>query len=325
MRDVWIGDSFDERVGELLAKPDIALHLTGSLKTKGVYRWGQYATRNLGKGWTVDGDAEIFLEPTQEDNQPVYCLAGPAARVSGIRTRGNHSTLVNRWTGSLRTGGVLLEGDGVIDGVSFADFGSHGAETFVGIVTGGSGPAAITNCVYWNHDAPSSNDQVSVFVIMGLEFTPGPLRSVALMEGNQVTAPNSKQVQAHTIYQTTQGLIQHNKSIGADVFVYGDYFVTKGIAIKENVAENCIHGVQLKLSPGASGSEPFSHEDYKIGVNKFESSGAAVSLDTVGPATAQRYIRNIAVDASLSVEALGGAQFNWINQQRASSKGCRFF
>lgn len=348
MPEIWITDSFagpqlgtrdnpfsvrralelDALLASLLHVEGLALHFYGSFKTKGVYRWGQYATRNLGKGWTVEGDAEISLEPIEIDSQPIYCLAGPASRVSQIRTTGNHSKFVEDWTGTLRTGGVLLEGDGSIDGVTFSDFGSFGAETFVAIITGGSGEASIKNCVYWNHDPSASNDQVTVFAIMGMEKEPGPLRSFALMEKNQTTALGSKLVQAHTIYQTSNGLIHHNKSIGADVHVYGDYYATKGVVIEENEAENCVHGVQLKLSPTAGDDtelpKSFSHENYTIGVNRFQSSGANVSLDTVGPSTPARYIKGIKVHSSLTLENFGG-EVTRFGEDLNSKKGCNPF
>jgi hypothetical protein len=299
---------FDKLLDSLLHTSDLAVHLSGAFKTKGAYRWGQYATRNLGAGWTVDGVAEVALDPVaiaDIDSQPLYCLAGPAARVTGIRTRGNHSKLASGWKGTLRTGGVLLEGDGAIDSVRFSDFGSKGAETFVGIVSNGAGDARITGCAFDEFDPTSSDDQVTVFAIM-CELAADAYRSDALMENNSVVASGKNQVQAHTIYQTLKGRVQKNRSASALVGYYGDYYRTKHVDISLNEFLGCEHGVQLKLSPTPEDiARNFAHEDYTIGPNRIESSGANVSIDTVGPPTDSRFIR-VSVDRSLTLENFGG-------------------
>lgn len=301
---------FDALLAFLRPTDDLALHFAGMFKTAGVYRWGQYASRNLGRGWTVDGDAEIALDPdaiTAIDGQPLYCLAGPASRVSGVSTRGSHSVLADRFPASLRTGGVLLEGDGEIDDVKFWDFGSKTDESFVGIVTGGSGRAAITNCLFDGYDPTKSNTQVTVFSIMGADDRSAPRRPFVLMEGNRTIASGDNHVQAHTIYDADSGLVGRNYSDGARIGYYVDYWISKGIKIVGNRFGGwCEHGVQVRLSPTPLPiAEDFSHEDYEIGENDIQSWGANVSLDTMGPSTSTRFIRNFSVHPSLSLENSG--------------------
>lgn len=297
---------FDALMRFLRPTDSLAVHYEGRFKTAGVYRWGQYASRNLGAGWTIDGAAEIELDPDAVsimDGQPLYCLAGPATRASGITTRGNHPALADRWTTSLRTGGVLLEGDGAIDGVQFRAFGSRSDETFVATVADGTGPASITNCLFDDFDPASSDTQVTVFLI-------GGKRSFALMEGNETRASGQGNwVQGHTIYEASEGVVRNNRSTGAKVGYYADFWTNRNRTIQNNHFLGCEHGVQLTLSPTA-GDDPdlpkyFSHEDYTIGWNEIESSGANVSLNTLGPSTATRFIRNIEVDSRLSLENYG--------------------
>lgn len=293
---------FDALLASLRPTDSLAHRWEGSFKTRGVYRWGKFASRNLGKDWTVDGAANVSLDSdaiTDRDSQPLFCLAGPARSVKGITVRGNHSSLANGWQGSLRTGGVLLYGQALIDGVTFKDFGAIGAETFVAEIVG-SGD--ITDSLFTDFDPQSSDDQVTVFRTIASEN--GELASTvrAIHEHNTTNAPGSKLVQAHTIYQSP-GLIRFNKSVGADVLYYGDYFNNRDITIEENDADACLHGVQLKLSPTPRPqADSFSHENYTIGPNRFRSSGANVSLDTCGPSTSTRFIRRIAIDAGLSLE-----------------------
>jgi len=54
---------FDALLAFLLNQDNLAVHFAGSFATRGVYRWGQFAGRNLGKNWTVDGGAEITIDP----------------------------------------------------------------------------------------------------------------------------------------------------------------------------------------------------------------------------------------------------------------------
>jgi hypothetical protein len=305
---------FDGLMRLLQSDDSLALHLTGRFGTKGVYRWGQYASRNLGRDWTVDGEAELSLDPSaiaDVDGQPLYCLAGPARSVTGIGTIGNHSRLADRWKSrgqSLRTGAVLIEGDGSIDDVTLSDFGSLGAETFVAIVAKGSGQASITRTHFKDFDPSTSDSQVTVRAVTGMESEPGLPRPFVLMEENLTEASGSNLVQAHTIYQALRGLVRYNTGRGIDIGYYGDYYATKGIKIVDNDFE-CRHGVALYLSPTAGADtelpKSFSHEDYTIGWNRIVSSGANVSLNTNGPSTATRFIRHIAVDARLSLESFG--------------------
>lgn len=294
---------FDSLLDTLLPQESLSLHWAGSFKTQGVYRWGQYARRNLGKGWTIDGTAEIALgTPSNVDNQPIYCLAGPAASVKGITARGNHAALSHGWRGSLRTGSVLLEGAATVDGVTSKDFGAVGAETFVVEIVG-SGD--IRNSVFTEHDPDCSNDQVTVFRTIASENGESTSPVTSIHEHNLTNAPGSKLVQAHTIY-LSPGVVRLNKSVGADVLYYADYFKNSDRTIEHNDAKDCIHGVQLKISPTAGTDlempKYFSHERYVIGVNNFQSRGVNVSLDTCGPPTDTRFIRNISVARSLSLE-----------------------
>jgi hypothetical protein len=129
-------------------KTALAVHMEGRFKTKGVYRWGQYASRNLGKWWAVDGDAEVAIDPdaiTDVDSQPLYCLAGPAQFVGGLTTIGNHSALADRWKAArqtLRTGSVVIEGDGAIERVTMRNFGALGLESFIAVVSAARARAA---------------------------------------------------------------------------------------------------------------------------------------------------------------------------------------
>jgi hypothetical protein len=301
---------FDALMAFLSGDDNLAHHWYGRFGTKGCYRWGGYATRNVGNGWTIDGDAEMAIDPnaiadSAIDGQPLYVIAGTARSVTGITTLGNHSALADRWRArgqSLRTGGVLLYGVASMDRVTFKGFGAIGAETFVAEIVGSG---SIADCEFTAHDPSSSNDQVTVFRVIGSENGEASSVIPCLMEGNTTNAPGSKKVQAHSIYQCP-GVVRNNKSVGADVFYYADYWDNRDITIEDNEADDSIHGVQLKLSPTPLPiAEKFSHERYTVGPNRFASSGAQVSLDTCGPATSTRFIRDITIDESLSVENFG--------------------
>ena len=290
--DVYISSGDLDALLPNPTEESLAIHLSGAFTTKG----RSFATHNLGKNWTVDGDAEIALQDvTDMGGQPYYCLTGNASSVSGLTLRGNHS----KPSGARRTGGVLLYGDGQIDGVTFRDFGSSGSETFVALITDSPGPASITNCLFTDFNPTTSDTQVTVYFIAGD-------RKQVLMEGNETRA-NGGWVQGHTIYQARKGLVRNNRTYGARIGYYGDYFSTRGITIEGNKFIGCEYGVQLQLSPTSEIADPgyFSHEDYTIGRNEIESSGANVKLDTLGPSTATRFIRGIAVDASLTLENYG--------------------
>jgi hypothetical protein len=337
MRDVTISQAdapnaqaFDALMASLLPEDNLAIHYKGSFRTAGVYRWGQFAKRNVGKGWTIDGDAEISIDSPTQDNQPLFCLAGSAQSVKGITVRGNHSVLAKTWQGSLRTGGVLLDTKGTIDSVTFKDFGAKRApnqpksissETFVAEAIGGG---SILNCTFTEHDLASTDDQVSVWRSMAAENGEFMLEEPCLQEGNTTNAPGSKWVQAHCIYGLP-GFVRKNKSIGGYAFYYGDFYKTKGVKINDNTADQCTYGVQLKLSPTAGDNTElpkyFSHEDYEIGLNRFGSSRAQVSINTYGPMTATRYIRGIRVHNALTLENFGG-EVERFGEDLNARKGC---
>lgn len=289
-KDVYIsGGDLDAKLPNP-TEESLALHLSGAFTTKG----RAFASHNLGRNWTVDGEAEISIEAPEIDGYPLYCLAGPARSVSEITLRGNHSRLAKQ---PLRTGGVLLYGDGSIDRVTFRDFGSLGSETFVAAIVDGTGPASITNSLFLDHDPRFSDTQVTVYFIAGD-------RDQVLMEGNETRAiGEGNWVQGHTIYQARKGLIRRNRSFGARIGVYGDYFATKGITVEGNGFFGCEHGIQLQLSPTAEDADPsyFSHENYVIGWNEIESSDVNVLLNTYGASTATRFMRGFDIHESLSL------------------------
>lgn len=287
LRDVYIAS------GDLDAKlpnpteENLAIHLSGAFTTRG----RAFASHNLGKNWTVDGEAEIALDNVADlGGQPIYCLAGPARSVSQLTLRGNHSKL----TGPRRTGAVLLYGDGSIDGNALLDFGSLGSETLVAAIVDGTGPASITRNRFGEFNPLTSDTQVTVY------FTAGD-REQVLHQGNETDAPEGW-VQGHTIYQARGGLVMHNKTV-CRIGYYGDYFATKRIKIVGNRFLRSQYGVQLQLSPTAEDADPryFSHEDYTIGWNEIESSGANVLLNTYGPSTATRFMRGFSIDRRLSL------------------------
>lgn len=165
-------------------------------------------------------------------------------------------------------------------------------------------------------EAETGGQQITVRVLTGGmgERTPGEwvqhMRAFAYQSGNRTVASGKNLVQAHCIYQCLRGRVDHNSSEGATIFYYGDFLKTKGVEIDFNVATGCYHGVKLALSPTAEGmgnaADQFSHEDYTIGPNnRFSGNGPNVQLDTMGPSAATRFIRNIKVAASLSLENKG--------------------
>lgn len=180
----------------------------------------------------------------------------------------------------------------------------------------------ITDCSFGRYEEADSNDQVTMRMIAGGmgERTPNEwvqhMRAFAYQTGNDSTVnvtpglthvvggPNM--VQAHTLYQTLRGLVEGNRSHGCVAGYYGDFYKTKGVTIRNNEFLACRnHGVQIQLGPTGPGNEQFSHEGYVIGPNRIESGGANVYMDTYGPPTATRYIRDIRIDAALTVENKG--------------------
>ena len=87
-RDVSItGGNLDTTLASLDQEESLALHLSGRFATKGCYRWGQYASRNVGGNWTIDGDAQVSLEPQVMDSQPLYVFASKRARRGSVASR----------------------------------------------------------------------------------------------------------------------------------------------------------------------------------------------------------------------------------------------
>jgi hypothetical protein len=149
--------------------------------------------------------------------------------------------------------------------------------------------------------------QVTVNFIAGSigERTPGQwiqhMRAFAYQTGNTTIARRPNMVQAHTLYQCLRGKVASNYAQGITAGYYGDFYATKGVEIQNNQFIDCYHGVQLLLSPGGPGYEQYSHENYAIGPNTVQGNGPNVLLDTLGASTATRYIRNITVDANLTL------------------------
>jgi hypothetical protein len=324
VRDVSITNDLDAQLAALPKDEALGIHLSGSLVTQGVYRAGQFASRNLGTGWTVDGDAEISLvSPVGMDSQLLCLLSGPAQSVNGLSFRGNQSKLAPTWQGPLRTGAVWLDGDGAIDHVAFHDFGAIGKETFVAVVAEGFGRASITNYRFTDFVPSASDTQVSVSMIAG-EY------EMALMETNDTDAPRGW-VQAHTIYRAKNGIVRNNKT-KCRIGYYADYFGNKNRTIVGNEFTEAEYGIQLQLSPtGENGIDPayFFHEIYTIGPNVIQSTGPNVLLDPMGPQTATRYMRNFQIDAGLTMENRGatGVVRTGVSSHvpDPARKGCRPF
>lgn len=205
----------------------------------------------------------------------------------------------------------------------------------------------ITDCVAEEVDETLSNDQVTVRYIGGSMGNPVPgdltnwvqtPRAYEYQRGNKSYAKGENKFQAHTIYNSLRGDIDHNFSQGFAVGVYGDTCKNKGLHIWLNEFLGCDYaGIKFPLSPGdvttGKFAEQFSHEDYDIGLNKVTSrSGVQVELDTyevqdaqhpvVLPTSATRYIRNIKVDASLVLDNKGGVGIIRTGQDLAAHRGC---
>jgi hypothetical protein len=185
-------------------------------------------------------------------------------------------------------------------------------------------PAKIVNPEFLGFvPTASSFDQVSFSMIIG-GTCPGEIgdpwkelppwrqimRKNAQILNPKVTAPGKNIVQACTIYQCLEGLIDGAKTDGAIIGVYGDYLSTKKLHITANNSfKNGVWGVAFRLSPSTAGvqglAEQFSHEDYII--EKFESNATAgdvyLNVDPMpdGSFPPTRYIRNIAVDERLRI------------------------
>lgn len=348
MRDVTItpadapdARAFDALMLALSSEDHLAVHLQGKFTTKGTYRWGPAPDNwRAGKYWTIHLDGEVSIDPnaipdSYIEAQPLFVIVWHPDSVSpeihGGAVNANHSLLADRWKAkgkSLRTGGIVQYGQGKIDGVTIRDCGALRApgqppeissETFVAEIVGGG---SITGCTFKDHDLGTSDDQVTVFRVMASENGEKMSDVPCLQEGNTTHAPGSRWVQAHCIYGMP-GVVRHNKSVGGYAFYYGDYFKTKGVDISMNEGEDIVHGVALKLSPTPlPNADHFSHEDYNIGPNKFDSSNVNVLLDPYGPQTATRYIRNIKVDANLSLLNRGATEVMRTGVEVSKRKGC---
>ena len=141
--------------------------------------------------------------------------------------------------------------------------------------------------------------------------------------------PTPNRVQLVTLYQTLRGRVDNCASEGMSVGYYGDTYSSKGVDLLSNSFLRCrYHGVQLVLSPGGVCPEQYSHEGYTIdGSNTITSEGSNVLLDTVGPVTDARYIRQIAVDAKFSLENRGATDVTrtGVPVPPATRKGCNPF
>lgn len=263
----------------------------------------------------------------------------------------------------LNIGAVLLSGHEAIIETHVTNYGAWGSENFPLVITGGIGQpdrdaiaklervshifddglseaesSHIVNCLADGYDE-SSNDQVTVRMIVGNmgERNPGEwvqhFRRYAYQSGNRTVASGKNLVQSHTIYQSLAGSIDHNYSMGARVGVYGDFYSSKGLDISLNEFTDCDHGIALYLSPTGPGAAQYSHEGYTIGLNKIESRGANVDLWTLedeweaqGHApTEMRYIRDISIDGSLSVNNVGATRITRTGIERTQARGCNPF
>lgn len=291
----------------------------------------------------------VFPETSDVTPEEVWDDLPRGQAVRGLTLRGNHSALADRWKARgkmLRTSGVILQGnEAAIENVRLLNFGALkgegralSAESFPAIIVGAMGapdrdkiaqldpathrfddgvavPSHITGCTFDEFDSSCSDDQVTVFMVMGSIGEPRgwntggwlqTMRADCFEENNTVIASGVNLVQGFTIYQSLKGRVRVNKTRGVNVSVYGDFYSNKGVQILENDFEARSHGVQLLLSPSGPCPEQFSHEDYVIGPQRMVTGGANVSIDTLGPTTAKRFIRNITVDESLSLENKGG-------------------
>lgn len=283
-------------------------------------------------------DSRLNLHTPEEawDLQP----RGQAVRGGTIDLQ--FSRAVDRWRAkgrTLRIGAVALAGhQAAIEGVHVTNYGALGHEGFPLYIQGAYGqydrnliaqldPAThildadlpddqcshITDCVLDGYAEVDTNDQVTCCLIAGsigaavVGKWQQHRRAFAYQTGNKVIASDKPNlVQGHTIYQCLRGRIDENLTMGANVGAYGDFYSTKGLLIRGNNFFDCYHGIQFLLSPTGPGAEQFSHQDYVIGPNVVRSRGPNVMLDTLGPPTDRRYIRNIAVDAGLTLENNGG-------------------
>lgn len=299
-----------------------------------------------------------FPETSTKTPEEVWRDLPRRQAVRNLTLNGGYSAMVERWRARgkmFRPSGVILQGhEAAIEGVRFRNFGASkgtdraiSAESFPAVIVGAMGapdrdkiaqlepslyrfddnvevPSHISGCVFDDYDPSLTDDQVTVFMIMGSTGEPGGwntgnwkeiMRADWYQSDNKTFASGSNMVQGHTGYTCAKGSVLRNLTQGAAVGVYGDYYGSRGIFADENQFLDCYHGFQFKLSPGGPYPERFYLEDVTIGEkNIIQSRGMNVSIDTLakdyaekwGPVPATRYIRNIRVPVKYSLENFGG-------------------
>lgn len=277
----------------------------------------------------------------QHTPEDVWNMLPRGQSVSNLNIDLQYSAAVDRWKSfgkKLRVGAGLLGGhQASYKNLLVVNWGALGCESFPLYIQGSVGkydrdliakldPAKyvfdanlpddecshIVGCVFKGFANADTDDQVSLMFIAGGtgERTPGEwvqhMRAFAYQRGNTAAGTGMNRVQGHTIYQSLRGDVSDNVTGGCSVGYYGDFYSTRGVHIHDNTFLDCrFHGVQLQLSPTGPGADQYSHEGYVIGKNRITSHGPNVLLDTVGPPTATRFIRNIKVEADLTLENRG--------------------
>lgn len=292
----------------------------------------------LPKGQTVIGN--LKLVGNHSALVKGWQKAGKSLRTSAILLQGHNA----------RIDGVVMSDFGAWRSASTPDV---GAETFPAAITGAAGgpdrdkiaqlddykfdatgdASIIARSSFVDYVPEASNDQVTVFMITGSIGQPNgsywrfSWRKNAHLLANKVIATGKNLVQGFTIYLAESGGCRFNESDGADILYYADFLQTRNVTIDSNTGKRCRHGVNLLLSPAGPGCTMFFHDGYTIGPNTIDSSDANVSLNTLAvewqklygsPPPATRYMRNISVDASLSLETSDDVRYKIIN---APSKG----
>jgi hypothetical protein len=294
--------------------------------------------------------------------QECWDLLPRGQRVRGLNFDLQFPKAAERWRAkgkTLRIGAGMLAGHQASwEHCHATNYGALGAENFPFYIQGGLGqydrnliaqldPAThifdanlpdqkcshITDCSLDGYATADTDTQVTCGLIQGNigERSPGEwvqhMRAFAY--ASRVTAriadPRPNRVQLVTLYQTLRGRVDNCWSDGLSVGYYGDTYSSKGIELLYNAFLNCgYHGVHLPLSPGGPCPEQYSHEDYLIDAsNTITSQGMNVMLDTLGPATPTRYIRNIGVDPKFSL-GLNGAAVITRSPGAPERKGCRW-
>jgi hypothetical protein len=284
-----------------------------------------------------------FPETSTVTPQEVFAGLPAGQTVRHLVFDASHDKLADRYKAkgcSLRNGAITLSGhDAVVEHCGFRNFGAlkngvPGAEAFVVSICGAMGapdrnkiaqlpqsytfrPARINENQFWDYNPSLSDDQVSVFMIVGNTGEPGGwnsgnwvqhFRDDAILYGNRVVASGQNLVQGGTIYQCLKGTVTKNVTEGAYLGYYGDYYGTRKLKLYENSYHGAYNGIRIVLSPTSGGTdmhEQFFHSDYYIGPNDIEASDVDVFIDTLGPTTDRRYIRNMFVDQSHSLHAVG--------------------